>query len=182
MKKLIITIQITILVLSAAVIASQTNEQTGLTAELLSRIELRNIGPDITPGRISDIAIDPYNRSTWYVSVASGGLLKTTNCGITWRPIFTEYGSYSTGCISIDPKNSNILWLGTGENQSLRSVSFGDGIYKSTDGGAIWKNMGLVNSEHIAKILIDPRNSDIVYVACQGPLWRRRRSRFIQNH
>ena len=142
-----------------------------LTAESCRSLELRNIGPAVTPGRLSDIAIDPRNRSIWYVSFASSGLWKTTNRGITWTPIFDDSGSYSLGCLAIDPKDSDIIWLGTGENQGSRSASFGDGIYKSNDAGQTWKNMGLSQSEHIAKILIDPRNSNVIYVASQGPLW-----------
>lgn len=142
-----------------------------LSAQLLQSITLRNIGPALTPGRVSDIAVDPKNDSTWYISIASGGVWKTTNRGITFSPIFDNYGSYSTGCIVIDPNNSNILWLGTGENQASRSMSFGDGLYKSTDAGETWTRAGLPNSEHIAKIFVDPRNSDTVLVAAQGPLW-----------
>jgi len=141
------------------------------TTDLFRDFELRSLGPSLTTGRISDIAVDPRDRSVWYVAAASGGLWKTANHGTTFEPIFDQYGSYSMGCITIDPNASNVVWLGTGENQSQRSVSFGDGVYKSTDGGKTWKNMGLRNSEHIAKILVDPRNSNVVYVASQGPLW-----------
>jgi photosystem II stability/assembly factor-like uncharacterized protein len=149
------------------------DEQSGpvLTTELLSGIGLRGIGPALTPGRVGDIAVDPRDRSVWYVAVASGGLWKTTNRGISWTPIFDKYGSYSIGCVTLDSKNPDIVWLGAGENQSQRSVGFGDGIYKSTDAGKTWTHVGLKNSEHVAKIVIDPRNSDVVYVASQGPLW-----------
>jgi photosystem II stability/assembly factor-like uncharacterized protein len=143
-----------------------------LTTASLKPLELRPLGPCITPGRVGDIAIDPKNRSVWYVAMASGGLWKTTNRGTTWTPIFDEYGSYSIGCVTIDPKNPDVVWLGTGENQSQRSVGFGDGVYKSTDGGRKWVNVGLKQSEHIGKILIDARDSDTVYVAAQGPLWK----------
>src|SRR5262245_28193940 len=144
---------------------------TPLTTTSLKELALRGIGPCITPGRVGDIAIDPRNRSVWYVALASGGLWKTNNRGTTWRPIFDNHGSYSIGCVTLDPKNPDIVWLGTGENQSQRSVGFGDGVYKSTDGGQTWTHMGLKQSEHIAKILVDPRYSDVVYVAAQGPLW-----------
>jgi photosystem II stability/assembly factor-like uncharacterized protein len=142
-----------------------------LTAESCRVLELRSLGPTLTSGRIQDIAVDPRNRSVWYVAAASGGLWKTTNRGLTWKPIFDDHGSYSLGVVVVDPKNPDVVWLGTGENQSQRSVGFGDGVYKSTDAGATWKNVGLPSSEHIGKILIDPRNSDVVYVASQGPLW-----------
>ena len=123
-------------------------------------------------GRISDIVKDPANPSTWYVATASSNVWKTTNNGTTWHPIFERYTSYSTGCIAIDPHNPNVIWLGTGENQSQRSVGWGDGIYKSEDGGTSWTNMGLKESEHIGKIHVDPRNPDIIIVAAQGPLWK----------
>jgi photosystem II stability/assembly factor-like uncharacterized protein len=138
----------------------------------LKGLELRPLGPCITPGRIGDIAIDPKNRSVWYVAMASGGVWKTTNRGITWKSIFDNYGSYSIGCITIDPRNPKVVWLGTGENQSQRSVGFGDGVYRSEDGGETWKNLGLDHSEHVARIVIDPRDSNTVFVASQGPLWK----------
>jgi photosystem II stability/assembly factor-like uncharacterized protein len=133
-------------------------------------MRMRNVGPT-TGGRIADIAVDPKNESIWYVASAASGLWKTTNHGVSFTPIFDSYGSFSLGCVVIDPNNSNVIWLGTGENNAQRSVDFGDGVYKSTDAGKTWMNVGLKNSEHIAKILIDPRNSDVVYVAAQGPLW-----------
>jgi photosystem II stability/assembly factor-like uncharacterized protein len=141
------------------------------TAKLIKPLTLRGIGPSITPGRIGDVAVDPKNRSVWYVAVASGGVWKTNNRGTTWRPIFDQQGSYSIGCITVDPRNTDVVWVGNGENESQRSVGYGDGIYKSTDGGSTWTNVGLKKSEHIAKILIDPRDSAVVYVASQGPLW-----------
>lgn len=134
-------------------------------------IDLRPIGPAMTSGRIGDLAVDPRNPNTWYVAVASGGVWKTTNAGTTFTPIFDGEASYSIGCITIDPKNPLVLWVGTGENNSQRSVSMGDGVYKSADGGKTWKNVGLKSSEHIGKIVIDPRDSNVVYVAAQGPLW-----------
>ncbi|PCE66483.1 WD40/YVTN/BNR-like repeat-containing protein [Sediminicola luteus] len=140
--------------------------------EVISQIGFRNMGPGFMTGRISDIAKDPTDPSTWYVAVASGNVWKTENNGTTWQPIFEHYGSFSTGCITVDPKNPQTIWLGTGENQSQRSASWGDGVYKSTDGGQHWQHMGLTQSEHIGKILIDPRDSDTVYVASQGPLWK----------
>ena len=105
------------------------------------------------------------------MAVSAGNLWKTENRGNTWTPIFENYGSYSLGAVVVDPKNSNVVWLGTGENNNQRSVSFGDGIYKSTDAGATWTRMGLENSEHIQNILIDPRDSNVVYVSAIGPLW-----------
>ena len=137
---------------------------------LFEALRVRNVGPT-TGGRVSDFAVDPKNPHTWYVAAASSGLWKTTNHGVTFTPIFENYGSFSLGVVVVDPKNSNVIWLGTGENNAQRSVDFGDGVYRSADAGRTWSNVGLRNSEHIAKILIDPRNSDVVYVAAQGPLW-----------
>ena len=137
---------------------------------MLKGIELRSIGPTLATGRIADIEIDPKNPSIWYVATAFGGLWKTTNRGITFAPIFDDY-TFTLCCVVVDPKDSNVVWLGTGENTSQRSAHFGDGLYKSTDAGKTWKRVGLENSEHIGKILIDPRNSNVVYVASQGPLF-----------
>jgi photosystem II stability/assembly factor-like uncharacterized protein len=156
---------------AVASVAAIQEEPYRLTAETFSGLEFRSIGPALMSGRIGDIAIDPTDLRVWYVAVASGNVWKTTNCGTTWTPIFDHYGSYSIGCITIDPNNPLVLWLGTGENNSQRSVGYGDGVYKSLDGGKSWKNVGLKNSEHIGRILIDPRNSNIVFVAAQGPLW-----------
>ncbi|MDP9193405.1 MAG: glycosyl hydrolase [Acidobacteriota bacterium] len=139
---------------------------------LFSGLELRGIGPALTSGRIGDIAVDPRDPRTWYIAVASGNLWKTTNAGTTFTPIFDDQPSYSIGCVTIDPRESLTIWVGTGENNSQRSVAWGDGVYKSTDGGKSWKNVGLGKSEHIARIVVDPRDSNVVYVAAQGPLWK----------
>ena len=141
-------------------------------ASHLSVLKARNIGPAKMSGRISDVVIDPRNRNVWYVAVASGNLWKTVNAGTTWKPIFDGYGSYSIGCVTLDPRKPDTVWVGTGENNSQRSVAFGDGVYKSVDGGLSFKKMGLTHSEHIGKILVDPRDSNVVYVAAQGPLWK----------
>jgi photosystem II stability/assembly factor-like uncharacterized protein len=140
-------------------------------AQTLTGLELRSLGPALATGRIQDVDIDPRNPSVWYVATAFGGLWKTTNRGITFEPVFDEQGSFTLCCVVVDPKDSNVVWVGSGENASQRSAHFGDGVYKSTDAGKTWKNVGLRSSEHIGKILIDPRNSNTVYVASQGPLW-----------
>jgi len=147
------------------------NGDPRLTADTMKSFAFRSVGPSLTTGRISDVAVDPKNPSVWYVAAAAGNLWKTENRGNTWTGIFDEQGSYSLGAVTVDPKDSNIVWLGTGENNNQRSVSFGDGVYKSTDGGATWKRMGLEHSEHIQNIVIDPRNSNVVYVTAIGPLW-----------
>jgi len=134
-------------------------------------LKARLVGPAVTSGRVVGFAVHPKDRSTYYVAVASGGVWKTTNAGTTWTPVFDGEGSYSIGCVVLDPKDPNVVWVGTGENNSQRSVAYGDGVYKSTDGGKSWRNVGLKASEHIGRIVIDPRDSDTVYVAAQGPLW-----------
>src|SRR5262249_14352936 len=134
-------------------------------------LKLRSIGPAATAGRVVALAVDPNDFSQYYVGVASGGVWKTTNAGTTWTPVFDSQTSYSIGVVVLDPRNPLTVWVGTGENNSQRSVSYGDGAYRSDDGGKTWKNVGLKSSEHIGRIAIDPRNSDQVYVAAQGPLW-----------
>ncbi|MCU0305218.1 MAG: hypothetical protein MUC56_14295 [Thermoanaerobaculales bacterium] len=143
-----------------------------LDAKILAGLELRGLGPAVSSGRISDIAVDPTDPSRIFVTAASGGVWRSTNAGTTWAPVFDSEGSYSIGYVTIDPNDPNIVWVGTGENNSQRSVSFGDGVYKSLDGGTTWTNMGLRESEHIGNIVVDPRDSEVVWVAAQGPLWR----------
>jgi len=143
-----------------------------LSAGRFAGLKFRSLGPALMSGRIGDFAVDPGDPSHYYAAVCSGGVWKTTNAGTTWKPVFDGEGSYSIGCVTMDPNNSAVVWVGTGENNSQRSVSFGDGVYRTRDGGATWKNMGLKASEHIGMITVDPRDSDVVYVASQGPLWR----------
>lgn len=147
------------------------DEKKELNSGTVSGLSFRNIGPALTSGRVADIAVNPENTSEYYVAVASGGVWKTTNHGNTYEPVFDGEGSYSIGCVTIDPNNSNTIWVGTGENNNQRSVAYGDGVYKSVNGGKSWKNMGLKDSEHISKVIVDPRNSDVIYVAAYGPLW-----------
>jgi photosystem II stability/assembly factor-like uncharacterized protein len=144
---------------------------TKWSSKTFSGLALREIGPALTSGRIVDVVVDPTHRATWYVAAASGGVWKTVNAGTTWTPLFDKEGSFAIGCLALDPKDPRVVWVGTGENNSQRSVSYGDGIYKSVDGGTSWKKMGLEESMHIGRIAIDPRDSDVVYVAAFGPLW-----------
>ena len=146
-------------------------ENNAAIAEAVNGLQLRSIGPAVMGGRIADIAVSPADPSTWYVAAGSGNLWKTVNRGITWQAVFDHQSSYSIGTVAIDPSNPEIVWVGTGENVSGRHVGWGDGVYRSANGGKSWENMGLKRSEHIGKILIDPRNSDIVLVAAEGPLW-----------
>lgn len=136
-----------------------------------SALKFRSIGPAVTSGRISDFAVNPANSAEYFVASSAGGVWKTRNAGTTYEPVFDDQGSYSIGCVTIDPSNFNTIWVGSGENNNQRSVSYGDGVYKSMDGGKSWKNMGLKNSEHIANVVVDPTNSNTVYVAAYGPVW-----------
>jgi photosystem II stability/assembly factor-like uncharacterized protein len=150
---------------------AKEDPQPGINSGFLSPLSFRSIGPAFMSGRIGDIVVDPVQKSTWYVAASSGGVWKTTNAGVTWKPIFDGYGSYSIGCLALDPNDRFTLWVGTGENNSQRSVGYGDGLYKSTDGGESFKKVGLGNSEHIGNIVIHPDDSNVVFVASQGPLW-----------
>ncbi|MEM8896727.1 MAG: glycosyl hydrolase [Bacteroidota bacterium] len=161
---LLILLFSTIMFLSHSAIA-QMEEST------FKGMAFRSIGPAFSSGRIADIAIHPQDENVWYVAVASGGVWKTVNAGTTWKPIFDDQAVYSTGCVTIDPNNPSTVWVGTGENVGGRHIGFGDGIYRSEDGGMSWTNMGLPKSEHISKIIIHPDNSDVMWVAVQGPLW-----------
>lgn len=137
----------------------------------LNALRFRCIGPALTSGRISDFAVNSKKPGEYFVASSSGGVWKTTNAGTTFTPVFDSQGSYSIGCVTMDPSNHNVVWVGTGENNNQRSVAYGDGVYKSVDGGKSWKNVGLKTSEHVGMITIDPRDSDVVYVAAYGPLW-----------
>ncbi len=170
-----------VLACSALILVSSTKAQDsdepadpapGINSGLVSPLSFRSIGPALMSGRIIDNAVDPVRSSTWYVAAASGNVWKTENAGVTWRPIFENYGSYSIGCVAVDPKDRFTVWVGTGENNSQRSVGYGDGLYKSINGGASFSKVGLENSEHIGRILSHPDDSDTVFVAAQGPLWK----------
>tara|TARA_Y100000052_G_scaffold23121_1_gene24428 strand:- start:18848 stop:22102 length:3255 start_codon:yes stop_codon:yes gene_type:complete len=172
MKKLLKAAVAVSIALSCSPTYADKNDKDEIFSSLTFKaMELRNIGPAYMSGRIADIAIDQNNPSTWYTAVGSGGVWKTTNAGTTWTPIFDDQPVYSIGDVTIAPSNSNIIWVGTGENNGGRHISFGDGVYKSVDGGQTWKNMGLSKSEHVSDIIIHPTNPDIVWVSAQGPLW-----------
>ncbi len=170
-KKSSIMKYLSIVFLAICVALGAQEPQDLLSEETFKGLEFRNIGPAFASGRIADIAVHPEDENCWYVAVGSGGVWKTENAGVTWLPVFDKESSYSIGCVSIDPGNPHTIWVGTGENVGGRHVGFGDGIYKSENDGKSWKNMGLALSEHISKIIVHPNNSDIIYVAVQGPLW-----------
>ena len=176
MKRLVhAALAVSLLLSGADALARNTSgeeaEKSLFNEKTFEAMSLRNIGPAYMSGRIADIAIDQTNPSVWYAAVGSGGVWKTVNAGTTWAPIFDEQAVYSTGDVTIDPSNPNIIWVGTGENNGGRHISFGDGVYKSLDGGKTWKNMGLTKSERISDIIVHPENSNVVWVSAQGPLW-----------
>ena len=162
------------LLLSVTAFSKQEKSEQSKKADLskvINGLTFRSVGPALTSGRIIDIAVHPTNTAIYYVATAAGGVWKTVNNGTSFEPLFDQQGSYSIGCITIDPNNPNVIWVGTGENNNQRSVAYGDGIYKSEDAGKSWKKMGLETSEHIGMIKIDPRNSQRILVAAYGPLW-----------
>ncbi|NRA65674.1 MAG: glycosyl hydrolase [Pseudobacteriovorax sp.] len=159
------------LVFALSGLATETINAAEKKANPLSAIPLRNIGPAVISGRISDFAFHPERKHEFYVATASGNLWKTNNNMTTWKPLFENEGSYSIGVIELAPSDADIVWLGSGENNSQRSVAYGDGVYKSLDAGKTWKNMGLKDSGHISQIWIHPKDANTVLVASQGPLW-----------
>ncbi|MEO6444157.1 MAG: hypothetical protein ABIZ91_04405, partial [Gemmatimonadaceae bacterium] len=134
-------------------------------------LRARSIGPATMSGRIVDIAVNESNSYEFYAASATGGVWKTTDNGVTWEPLFEHEATHSVGSITVDQRNPSIVWVGTGEATNRQSSGWGDGVYKSTDAGKTWTNMGLRDSRHIARIVIDPGNSDVVYAAVPGHLW-----------
>ena len=148
-------------------------QEKSMTENPFDGLELRSIGPAFMSGRIADIAIHPHNENIWYVAVGSGGVWKTINSGTTWTPVFDNETSYSIGTVSIDPNNPETIWVGTGEDVGGRHVGFGDGVYRSDNGGQTWTNMGLKETQHISRVIVHPKNSDVIWVTAQGPLWNK---------
>jgi len=176
-KKLQIILILLFLVPIQSFSKDNSDEKDSVKTKMYSGLKWRSIGPAFTSGRISDIAVNPKNQSEYYVAVSSGNIWKTNNWGTTFEPIFENYGAYSIGCLEIDPDNPNVVWAGTGENNHQRALGYGDGVYKSINGGKSWKNVGLKESRQIGKIIIDPRNTDIVFVAAEGSVWGSRGER-----
>ncbi|MFT5618818.1 MAG: photosystem II stability/assembly factor-like uncharacterized protein [Arenicella sp.] len=150
---------------------TKKEDKSKLKSSVLGGLKFRNIGPAVTSGRVIDFAVNPENPHEFYVATAAGGVWKTVNNGTTFQPLFDSEGSNSIGCVTIDPQNPHTVWVGSGENNGQRSIGYGDGVYKSTDGGKSWKNVGLKKSEHIGSVVVHPDNSEVVFVAAQGPLW-----------
>jgi photosystem II stability/assembly factor-like uncharacterized protein len=139
--------------------------------EKLKTLEFREIGPAVMGGRIDDFAVVESNPKIVYVGIASGGVWKTINNGTTWEPVFDKAGVSTIGDIAMAPSDPSVVWVGSGEPNNRQSSSWGDGIYKSTDAGKTWKNMGLAETRHIGRVVIHPKNPDIVYAAALGHLW-----------
>src|SRR5688572_1545137 len=154
-------LSVSVLVLSTVLCFSQNADS--LKKISLGGLTFRHLGPAITGGRIVDLAINPKNNSEYYVAAGHGSVWKTDNSGVTYRPVFENQKSYSVGALRMDPQNSNVIWVGTGENNNQNNVIYGDGVYKSEDAGKSWKNMGLNNTEHIGGIVVDPENSNVIY-------------------
>ncbi|MBT8404843.1 MAG: glycosyl hydrolase, partial [Gemmatimonadetes bacterium] len=145
--------------------------EVGLQTEDLAALRWRELGPAITSGRITRFAVDPRDTDVIYTASASGGAWKTINAGTTWDPVFAHERTASLGAIALDPSNPDVVWLGTGEQNSVRSSSFGDGVYRSLDGGLTWEHRGLESSRHVGRIVVHPDDSDVVFVAAMGSLW-----------
>jgi photosystem II stability/assembly factor-like uncharacterized protein len=177
MKKLFIMAIMTIVIVLTLAAAETPKAKDAakkpetIGADTFAGLSWRSIGPALTSGRIADFAVNPRNPKQLFVGVASGHIWKTDNAGITWRPVFDNYGAYAIGCLALDPTNTNVVWAGTGENNHQRALGYGDGVYKSVDGGKSWTNMGLKESRQIGMILINPKNPDTVYVAAEGSVW-----------
>jgi photosystem II stability/assembly factor-like uncharacterized protein len=172
MRKIIISAMFTFLFINSANLFGQNSNSSpdSLKNVSLAGLKFRSIGPALTGGRVIDVAVNPQDHTEYFIASGSGSLWKTMNNGITFSPSFDNQKTYAIGCVRIDPSNPNIIWVGTGENSNHYNVAYGDGIYKSEDGGKSWKNMGIKTSEHIGGIAIDPKNSNQVYVAAMGSL------------
>jgi photosystem II stability/assembly factor-like uncharacterized protein len=158
------------LLLPVIALAAEGDEPDPL-ATAIAGLQWRGIGPAFMSGRIADIVIHPEDSGTWYVAVGSGGVWKTENAGTTWQSIFDGQTSYSIGCLTLDSQDPATIYVGTGENVGGRHVGYGDGVYRSRNGGKTWENLGLRESGHIGRILVHPDDRRTIYVAAQGPLW-----------
>ncbi len=167
----LLLLSLLVLVCSSPAAFAQDKSENKLDETFLKNLQFRSIGPAIMGGRIDDFAVVENNPSTFYVGAATGGVWKTTNNGTTFEPIFDSQGSTSIGDIAIAPSDPSIVWVGSGEANNRQSSSWGDGVYRSLDAGKSWQNMGLHDTKHIGRVVIDPRDPNIVYVAALGHLW-----------
>ncbi len=147
-------------------------QETQLGADVFRLLHFRSIGPAVTGGRIHDVEALPSDPSTVYLATASGGLWKTVNNGTTWTPIFDDQPVSAFGDVAIAPSSPNVVWAGTGEQNNRQSTSWGDGVYRSVDGGHTWAHLGLDETRHISRVIVQPANPDIAYVAALGNLWK----------
>src|SRR5688500_1003365 len=157
--------------LSVSILAFAQEQPADPISAAMSNLSWRSIGPANMGGRVADVEGVPGNPNVVYVATGSGGIFKTVNGGMSWTPIFDRQNTISVGDMALEPGNPDVIWVGTGESNTRNSVSFGDGVYRSTDGGKTWKHMGLTDSNTISKVIVHPRNPDIVYVAAVGHVW-----------
>ena len=157
--------------LFAPLVAATLSAQSAQVAQQFEKLHFRSIGPAIMSGRIADFAVYEKNTSIWYVGTAHGGVWKTTSNGAVFTPIFEDQGLMSIGDVTVSQSNPDLLWVGTGESNNRQSTSWGNGVWKSTDGGKTFQNMGLRESKHINRIVIDPGDDNVVLVAATGPLF-----------
>jgi hypothetical protein len=155
----------------ATLITAQQTPPPGGEAAAIRALRWRGIGPANPGGRISVVAGLPGNPDTFYVAGAAGGIIKTTNGGTTWTPLFDDQPVASIGAIAIAPSNENVLWVGTGEGDPRNSTSFGNGVYRSADGGRSWTHLGLADTERIKRIAVHPSNPELAYVCALGHAW-----------
>src|SRR5712691_6310362 len=150
---------------------SPASAATGSPGGPFDALHFRPIGPASMSGRIADLAVYEANPAIFYVGTSHGGVWKTTNNGTTFEAQFQDQGLISVGDVTVSQNNPDLVWVGSGESNNRQSTSWGDGVYKSTDGGKTYTNMGLKTSRFINRIVIDPRNNDVVFVAATGSLW-----------
>jgi photosystem II stability/assembly factor-like uncharacterized protein len=153
--------------------APPAQDTTTPVSAIFDHLEFRSIGPATMGGRIDDLAVWEKRPAVLYAGAATGGLWKTTNNGTTWQPVFDGQDIASIGTVAIPQDSASLIWVGTGENNNRQSSSWGGGVFKSMDGGQTWQNMGLVESRHVGRIIIDPLDHNVVYVAAMGHLWSR---------
>jgi photosystem II stability/assembly factor-like uncharacterized protein len=158
-------------VLTLALAAPPLRAQEAPTTDHLDGIALRTVGPAVMSGRIVDLAVVEIDPAVFYVGSSTGGVWKTVTGGVTYEPVFEHEGTHSVGAIVVHQRDTAVVWVGTGERANRQSTSWGDGVYRSTDGGRTWRNMGLRDSKHIGRIVLHPDDADVVYVAAMGHLW-----------
>ena len=153
--------------------AAAQNAAPAADSAAISGLGVRNIGSATMSGRIAAVAgrHEADGKVTLLIGAASGGVWKSEDGGTTFKPVFDKQPVQSIGAVALDPTNKDVMWVGTGESWTRNSVSVGNGVYKSTDGGETWTHVGLPASEHITRILVHPKNGNIVYVCAPGPLW-----------